>query len=175
MDQFIENLRTHIAPEQLSHFAKMLSLMKADAFFEFKVLDRDSEDPKDFSQFRIQVKQTQPTRTGRIFTQKEIVTRAQQLFADLRFINYRIVPVTFSPDFSIVTTEWINQQMNDLGLKNSDVGRQTGINKSTLSLFFTGKKNLTLMHKALLWYYFHSFRVSRDLLQVIDKLSEMEE
>jgi hypothetical protein len=65
--------------------------------------------------------------------------------------------------------------MNDLGLKNSDVGRQTGINKSTLSLFFTGKKNLTLMHKALLWYYFHSFRVSRDLLQVIDKLSEMEE
>lgn len=71
--------------------------------------------------------------------------------------------MTYSIDFNHVNLEWINTQMTELGLKNSDISRQTGIDKATLSLLFVDRKNLNLIYKALLYFYLENYRVSRKI------------
>jgi transcriptional regulator with XRE-family HTH domain len=47
--------------------------------------------------------------------------------------------------------------MKDIGLKQSDVSKQLNIDKSTISLFLSGEKPLTKIHKSLFYYYFEYY------------------
>lgn len=122
---------------------------------ELKILEKEE------STFTIQIKQVELTETGCIFNQKELVEKAAKVFGQIEGYSFKYIPVTYSIDFNHVNLEWINTQMTELGLKNSDISRQTGIDKATLSLLFTGRKNLNLIHWALFYFYFENCRVSR--------------
>jgi hypothetical protein len=159
------NLKNH----QIQPLERTIGNLRALSKIEFRILENNS-----FS-YTIQVKQVEATDTGRIFTQKELVERASSVFSLIEDYSFKYIPVTYSPDFSIVNVDWINDQMKEFDLKNSDISRQTGIDKSTLSLLFTGRKNFTLIHKALFYFYFDHYRVSKNCREIVSNLQALPE
>jgi hypothetical protein len=159
------NLENH----QVKTLERSIGNLRAHSKLEFRILENNS-----FS-YTIQVKQIEATDTGRIFTQKELVERASGIFGLIEGYTFKYIPVTYSPDFSIVNVDWINDQMKEFDLKNSDISRQTGIDKSTLSLLFTGRKNFTLIHKALFYFYFDHYRVSKNCREIVSNLQALPE
>jgi hypothetical protein len=53
--------------------------------------------------------------------------------------------------------------MEDLKIKNSDIIKQIGIDKSTLSSLFTKETPLTKFQKAAFYYYFLLFEVNNEI------------
>lgn len=145
----------NINPNQALAIEQTLDKLRASSKLEFKILEKEN------LAFTIQIKQVELTETGRIFNQKELVKKAESLFCLIEGHTFKFIPVTYSIDFNHVNIDWINDQMNEFGLKNSDISHQTGIDKATLSLLFTGRKNLNLIYKALFYFYFENYRISR--------------
>ena len=146
----------NLNPDQAQALDQTLLKLRASSKLEFKILEKEE------STFTIQIKQVELTETGRIFTQKELVEKASKVFGQIEGYSFKYIPVTYSIDFSHVDLDWINNQMKEFNLLNSDISRQTGIDKATLSLLFVGRKNLTLIHKALFYFYFENYRISRN-------------
>lgn len=170
----LKALGKYVAPETVTLLEEPLNQLRREYQLEIELLeDPDQDNPKDYANFRLKATQLEPTVTGQIFIQKEIVDLVKRSLEPIFDLRYYVLPITFSPQFSMVTIEWINTQMQEFGLKNSDLGRQTGINKSTLSELFTGRRPLTLMHKALFWHYFHGYRMAKSYHQALAELSNL--
>jgi hypothetical protein len=142
-------------PDQAQELEIAFGELRTISKLELKILEKEE------STFTIQIKQVELTEMGRIFNQKELVEKASKIFSQIEVYTFKYIPVTYSIDFNHMNIEWINTQMTELGLKNSDISRQTGIDKATLSLLFTGRKNLNLIHKAMFYFYFENYRICR--------------
>jgi hypothetical protein len=145
----------HLNPGQAQELEIAFGELRTISKLEFKILEKEE------STFTIQIKQVELTEMGRIFNQKELVEKASSIFSLINGCTFKYIPVTYSIDFSHVNLDWINLQMKVFDLKNSDLSRQTGIDKATLSLLFTGHKNLNLIHKAMFYFYFENYRNCR--------------
>ncbi len=103
---------------------------------------------------------------GYILTNKELFQRARELFDK----DYKIIPVVFSLDLSEITTDWIHEQMEDLGIKPKDIISQLGVDKSSLSLYLNGKNKMNKLVRASFYYYFLVYRSNRDLREQLNAL-----
>lgn len=176
IQNILVQLGRYIAPETAMQLAKPLSKLRSEDCIAIEVLHGpETENEKDYASFRLKATQLEPTKTGRIFLQKEIVDLVKQNLHAISNQRYYVLPITFSPDFSVVDARWINQQMDELGLKTADICRQTGLNKSTLSLLFTGSRPITLMNRALFWHYIHGYRLAKSYQEALKNLSELPE
>lgn len=101
---------------------------------------------------------------GYILTNKELHQRARELFDK----DYKIMPVVFSLDLSEITTDWINEQMVDLGIKPKDIISQLGVDKSSLSLYLSGKIKMNKLVRSSFYYYFLLYKINRDLREQIN-------
>lgn len=95
---------------------------------------------------------------GYILNQKQLVERAKKIFPDKK-----IRPVVFSFDATTVSLDWIKAKMDEFGIKRKDLIKQLAIDKSSLSLIFSGKTELSIRTKATFFYYFLSYELNRDL------------
>ena len=99
---------------------------------------------------------------GLILNQKQLVERAKKIFPDKK-----IHPIVFSFDASSVNLDWIKVKMDEFGIKRKDLIKQLAIDKSSLSLIFSGKTELSIRTKATFFYYFLTYELNRDLREEI--------
>lgn len=99
---------------------------------------------------------------GYILNQKELHERAKEIFPDAK-----IQPNVFSLDVSKIDVDWINERMNEFGIKRNDLIKQLALDKSYISLLFADennsrKVNLSKPMKAMFYYYFLTYELNRD-------------
>lgn len=95
-----------------------------------------------------------------MLTQKQLHERAKELFDSFEYHKKPVIRyhcITYNPDMSVVTPMYIVNKMKDIGLKQADVSKQLNIDKSTISLFLSGEKPLTKIHKSLFYFYFEYY------------------
>lgn len=95
---------------------------------------------------------------GYILNQKQLHERAKNIFPDAK-----IIPVVYSLQVDDVTIEWVEQQMDEFGIKRNDLIKQIAIDKSSLSELFSGNRGLTKSMRATFFYYFLTYKLNRDL------------
>ncbi len=114
---------------------------------------------------------------GYILNQKELYDRAKELFP-----NSKIQPVVFSLDVSIIDEKWIENKMEEYGIKRNDLIKQLALDKSYISLLFADensprKINLSKPMKAMFYYYFLTYELNRDFREYLsqkDNRSDLE-
>lgn len=93
-----------------------------------------------------------------ILTKNELVDRAKIIFP-----SFIVKPVRFSLDLSVVTPEWVNSKMKEIGLNRNDLVAQTALDASSISLILSGERKMSKSVKALFYYYFLMYELNRDL------------
>ena len=53
--------------------------------------------------------------------------------------------------------------MIEFGITNGDIIKHLNIDKSTLSLMYSGERGLTKSQKSAFYYYFMVFEINRDI------------
>ena len=96
---------------------------------------------------------------GYILNQKQLYQRAREIFPNPKI---KIKPVVFSLDVNSINEDWINQKMQEFGIKIGDLVKQTTLDNSSLSLFLSGKRKMNKSVKALFYYYFLTYELNRD-------------
>jgi hypothetical protein len=116
---------------------------------EFKILSVSDND------IVVQVAQGKHL-SGNYADQKTLAQRGKELFKPF-FPTYDIhVHATeyFEPATSAVTPEWINKQMTDHGIKLKDLVKETGIDKTNLSAWINGLREMSQPVKAMFYFFF---------------------
>lgn len=94
---------------------------------------------------------------GRIYTQKELYKLARDLYPSKQ---YKIKVLTFPLDSSLVTSEWVREQMELYGIKPKDLSQQLGFTQAAISELINGKRPLSSPVRASLFYYFLVHRIN---------------
>lgn len=94
---------------------------------------------------------------GYILNQKQLVERAKEVFP-----GFKAIPVPYSLDASLITTDWIADKMNEFGIKRSDIVKQLAIDESSLSLFLSGERKMNKSQRAAFFFYFLVYELNRD-------------
>lgn len=97
---------------------------------------------------------------GYILNNKQLYDRAREVFPDK---GIKIIPVVYSLNVEDIDVAWINSKMEEFGIHRNDLIKQLAIDKSTLSLYFSGARGLTQTAKAAFFYYFLTYELNRDL------------
>lgn len=103
-----------------------------------------------------------------ILSQHELVTRAKVLFTGVLPSDIRTLwsVITFNPNLDEIDIDWIKSRMGKFGITNADIIKHLNLDKSTLSLFFSGERGLTKSQKTAFLYYFMVFEINKDLRQL---------
>lgn len=99
-------------------------------------------------------------KSGFVMTQKQLIDRARALYPDKK---YKIIPVVYQVDLSIVTPEWLSEKMTEYSVRPNDFIAQLGLTKSEVSLFLSGKRPMSRVVRSAFFFYFLSFQLNRDL------------
>ena len=100
-------------------------------------------------------------KNGYILNQKQLVERCKEVFS-VHGINTIVVPVVFTLDVSSIDIKWIESRMLEFGIKRNDLVKQLAIDKSSLSLVLSGKRELSKPMRATFFYYFMTYELNRD-------------
>lgn len=95
---------------------------------------------------------------GYILNNRQLYERAKAIFPD-KIIR----PVVYSLQVDDIDLNWIEAKMDEFGIKRKDLIKQLAIDKSSLSLIFSGTTNLSARTKATFFYYFLTYELNRDL------------
>lgn len=98
---------------------------------------------------------------GFILNQKQLVERCKEVFKNTG-IKIKVVPVVFSLDVDSIDILWIENKMLEFGIKRNDLLKQLAIDKSSLSLVLSGKRELSKPMRATFFYYFLTYELNRD-------------
>ena len=103
-----------------------------------------------------------------ILSQHQLVTRVKDLFDEVLPANVRkhYAALTYNPNLDEIDVEWIKSRMGKFGITNADIIKHLNIDKSTLSLFFSGERGLTKSQKTAFLYYFMVFEINQDIRQL---------
>ncbi len=107
-------------------------------------------------------------RKSRLLNQKELIDRAKTIF-DFWDGTVHCFPLTYEPELSKINNTWIRKKMGEYEVKNKDIERNLGLDKSTVSTIINGGRSLTKSQKALFYYYFLHF----DTYQAMEHLQEI--
>lgn len=110
-------------------------------------------------------------RNTKLFNQKELAAKGHELLAPfnkLLKLKLHYVTLTYIPEVSIVNADWIKKNMDLYGLKNSDIEKQTGLDKSTVSTLLSEGRELTKSQKFAFYYYFKVFEINKSIEQFIN-------
>jgi hypothetical protein len=94
---------------------------------------------------------------GYILNQKQLVGISKDFFPDLK-----VKPVVFSLDVNAIDILWIENKMSEFGIKRNDLVKQLAIDKSSLSLVLSGKRELSKPMRATFFYYFLTYELNKD-------------
>lgn len=102
---------------------------------------------------------------GYILNQKQLIDRGKDVYPDKK-----IIPVVFSLNVEDITVEWIETKMEEFGIKRNDLIKQLAIDRSSLSLILSGKRELSKPMRATFFYYFLTYELNRDFREHLDSL-----
>lgn len=102
---------------------------------------------------------------GYILNQKQLIERGKDVYP-----NKKIIPVVFSLNVEDITLEWIESKMDEFGIKRNDLIKQLAIDRSSLSLIMSGKRELSKPMRATFFYYFLTYELNRDFREHLDSL-----
>lgn len=102
---------------------------------------------------------------GYILNQKQLIERGKDVYPDKK-----IIPVVFSLNVEDITLEWIESKMTEFGIKRNDLIKQLAIDRSSLSLIMSGKRELSKPMRATFFYYFLTYELNRDFREYLDVL-----
>lgn len=97
---------------------------------------------------------------GFVMTQKQLIDRARTIYPDKK---YKIVPVVYQLDLSVVTPEWVKDKMQEYSVRPNDFVAQLGLTKSEVSLLINGKRPMSRVVRSAFFFYFLTFQLNRDL------------
>lgn len=99
---------------------------------------------------------------GYILNQSQLIERCKEVFKHSPW-KIKIIPVVFSLDVDDINIDWIKDKMEEFGIKRKDLIKQLAIDKSSLSLIFSGNRELSKPMRATFFYYFLTYELNRDL------------
>lgn len=102
---------------------------------------------------------------GYILNQKQLIERGKETYPDAK-----IIPVVYSLDVNDITLEWIESKMIEFGIKRNDLIKQLAIDRSSLSLVLSGKRELSKPMRATFFYYFLTYELNRDFREHLNSL-----
>ena len=102
---------------------------------------------------------------GYILNQKQLIARGKEAFPDSK-----IIPVAYSLNVEEVTLTWIESKMVEFGIKRNDLIKQLAIDRSSLSLILSGKRELSKPMRATFFYYFLTYELNRDFREHLNSL-----
>lgn len=102
---------------------------------------------------------------GYILNQKQLIERGKELYPDSK-----IIPVAYSLNVDDITVDWIESKMQEFGIKRNDLIKQLAIDRSSLSLIMSGKRELSKPMRATFFYYFLTYELNRDFREHLDSL-----
>ena len=102
---------------------------------------------------------------GYILNQKQLIERGKEVYPEAK-----IIPVAHSLNVDEITIEWIEGKMQEFGIKRNDLIKQLAIDRSSLSLILSGKRELSKPMRATFFYYFLTYELNRDLREYINSL-----
>jgi plasmid maintenance system antidote protein VapI len=97
---------------------------------------------------------------GFILSQQQLIDRAREVFPDKK---WKIIANVYSLDVKDITIDWINQRMDEFGIKRNDLIKQLALDKASLSSLFSGERGLTKSMRAAFYFYFLTYELNRDL------------
>jgi len=94
-------------------------------------------------------------KSGNYATETTLIKRTQELFTKfLPQSELVILPVTFRPSpTSAVTPVWLDQKMDEKGVRIKQIAFDTGIDRESISDWVTGKRKMSQIVKAMFYYY----------------------
>ncbi|MFV0565770.1 MAG: hypothetical protein ACK5NB_08060 [Flavobacteriaceae bacterium] len=98
---------------------------------------------------------------GYILNQKELVERVKEAFEPTG-LKTIVIPSVYSLDVNTIDINWIERKMTEFGIKRTDIMKQLAIDKSSLSLYLNGKRELYKSVKAMFFFYFLTYELNRD-------------
>lgn len=102
---------------------------------------------------------------GYILNQKQLIERGKEIYPDAK-----IIPVVYSLNVDDITIEWIESKMREFGIKRNDLIKQLAIDRSSLSLVLSGKRELSKPMRATFFYYFQTYELNRDFREYMNQL-----
>ena len=102
---------------------------------------------------------------GYILNQKQLIERGKELYPDSK-----IIPVAYSLNVDDITVDWIESKMQEFGIRRNDLIKQLAIDRSSLSLIMSGKRELSKPMRATFFYYFLTYELNRDFREHLDSL-----
>jgi hypothetical protein len=106
------------------------------------------------NELTIEVTQNQ-TNSGKYATDVTLAERTKVLFGKY-FPNatLNIIPVPFLPSpAGTVTTAWLEQKMQQKGVRIKQIAFETGIDRESISDWITGKRKMSQIVKAMFYFY----------------------
>ncbi|RZM28799.1 MAG: XRE family transcriptional regulator [Pedobacter sp.] len=144
----IDKLTQQITAEGVSKLDKGAERHKRESSITFTVKYADEHVTE------IECRQEE-NKSGNYSTEATLIKRTQELFS--RFLPQSqlvILPVTFRPSpASAVTPTWLDQKMNEKGIRIKQIAFDTGIDRESISDWVTGKRNMSQIVKAMFYYY----------------------
>lgn len=101
---------------------------------------------------------------GYLLNQKQLHERARAIFP-----NIHIKPVVYNFDANFIDVTWITNKMEEFGIKRNDLIKHLAIDKSSLSLYMSGKRKMDKSQKAAFFFYFLTYELNRDFRNTEEK------
>lgn len=92
----------------------------------------------------------------RILTKSELVERVREMFSGEIPEDWKLTVSAVNydrRDIAAVDADWIRNNMERLGLKAKDLEKHMGLDKSSISLYLSGERNLSKLAKAGFYYF----------------------
>ncbi|MCX2741517.1 hypothetical protein [Pontibacter anaerobius] len=109
-------------------------------------------------------------KNGYLLNQRQLVGRAANVVAPLMDGPHRIhfYPLTYKPDFSIVTAGWLQEKLAAFKLSRNDLAKQTNLDKTAIGRMLKGYEQPTPPQQAALYYYFLLHEVNHHIREFLD-------
>ncbi|TCC99915.1 XRE family transcriptional regulator [Pedobacter psychroterrae] len=145
----LDKLTQQLSSEQISELDKAAERHQRESSIIFTIKYADEHVTE------IECRQEE-NKSGNYATEATLVKRTQELFSKFLLQSQLVIlPVTFRPSpASAVTPAWLEQKMNEKGIRIKQIAFDTGIDRESISDWVTGKRNMSPIVKAMFYYYF---------------------
>ncbi len=146
--QGVEKLQQYLSAEQIIKLQKAAKRHNEQSNTSFSIISISE------NTMEIETSQSE-TASGKYATAATLVKRAEDLFKKLLPSHKLLVtaqPLIPSP-ISVVDTKWIDEQMQQKGIRIKQIAFDTGIDREDISDWVTGKRSMGQVVKAMFYFY----------------------
>jgi predicted XRE-type DNA-binding protein len=145
----IDKLQDLLSSEELKQMDVAAAVHKSQSNITFSILKVDNNIT------HIETVQSE-TRSGKYANEATLLKKTHEVF-DKWLLNQLLqidVSTHMPSPTSIVTTEWVERKMKEKGVAIKQIAFDTGVDRSSISNWISGKKSMSQLIKAMFYFYF---------------------